>query len=71
MIACEYVEAEQVYRDDLKRQPQNGWSLFGLAKSLRVRGKTDEADKAEANFRASWRAADVQIKSSCMCQPGV
>ena len=27
-----YGEAEQVYRDDLKRHPENGWSLFGLAR---------------------------------------
>ncbi|MGK7933570.1 MAG: hypothetical protein AB4041_19350, partial [Microcystaceae cyanobacterium] len=27
-------EAETVYRTDLKQHPHNGWSLFGLAKSL-------------------------------------
>ncbi len=26
-------DAEQVYREDLKRNPGNGWSLFGLAQS--------------------------------------
>src|SRR5262249_54860347 len=29
-----FAEAEQVYRDDLARLPENGWSLFGLAQSL-------------------------------------
>ena len=28
-----FAEAEQVYRDDLARLPENGWSLFGLAQS--------------------------------------
>ena len=42
-------DAEAVYREDLKRNPGNGWSLFGLAQSLRAQGKTDEADQAEAN----------------------
>src|SRR5439155_11228478 len=28
-------EAERVYREDLAKQPKNGWSLFGLARSLR------------------------------------
>jgi tetratricopeptide (TPR) repeat protein len=71
MRSGRYADAEQVYREDLKRLPGNGWSLFGLAESLRVRGRADDAQVAEMNFKAIWRAADVQIKSSCMCQPGV
>jgi tetratricopeptide (TPR) repeat protein len=70
MRSGRYADAEQVYHEDLKRLPGNGWSLFGLAESLRVRGKP-EMEAAEKKFKASWSAADVQIKSSCMCQPGV
>jgi predicted Zn-dependent protease len=33
-------EAEQVYRDDLPRLPENGWSLPGLAESCGRKGKT-------------------------------
>jgi tetratricopeptide (TPR) repeat protein len=29
-------EAEAVYREDLKRNPENGWSLYGLTQSLRA-----------------------------------
>ena len=36
-----FEEAERVYRDDLERLPENGWSLFGLARSLELQGKTD------------------------------
>lgn len=64
-------EAEQVYRDDLKKRPGNGWSLFGLARSLRLQGKTAEAAAAEKEFRAAWSRADIELKSSCLCQPGV
>jgi tetratricopeptide (TPR) repeat protein len=71
MQSGKYAEAEQVYREDLRRLPGNGWSLFGLAESLRLRGKTAEAETAEADFKKIWQAADVKIKSSCMCQPGV
>ncbi|MEO5960193.1 MAG: tetratricopeptide repeat protein, partial [Opitutaceae bacterium] len=71
MQSGRYAEAEQVYREDLKRLPENGWSLFGLAESLRMRGRKDEAAQATAKFEAVWRAADTQIKSSCLCQPGV
>lgn len=65
-----YVEAEQVYRDDLARLPDNGWSLFGLGESLRQQQKGTEADVARAQFNRIWRAADLTIASSCLCQPG-
>jgi tetratricopeptide (TPR) repeat protein len=71
MRSGNFAEAEQVYREDLRRLPENGWSLFGLAESLRMRGMKDEAAAVQAHFEAVWRVADIQIKSSCMCQPGV
>ena len=65
-----YAEAEQVYRDDLARLPDNGWSLFGLTQSLRAQGKNeDEAKATEAKFKKVWAKADTQITSSCFCQP--
>jgi tetratricopeptide (TPR) repeat protein len=66
-----FAEAEQVYRDDLARLPDNGWSLFGLAQSLHRQGKEEEAAATDARFQKIWSKADVQIKSSCLCQPGV
>jgi predicted Zn-dependent protease len=63
-------EAEAVYRDDLARLPENGWSLFGLARSLRLQGKSAEAAAVEARFEKVWKDADVKITSSCFCQPG-
>jgi tetratricopeptide (TPR) repeat protein len=63
-------EAETVYRDDLKKQPNNGWSLFGLAKSLHLQNKHDEAREFDARFQEVWKDSDVQITSSCFCQPG-
>ena len=64
-------EAEQVYRDDLARWPENGWSLFGLGRALRLQDRAVEADAVERRFRAVWRHADIELKSSCLCQPGV
>ena len=64
-------EAEQVYRDDLTKLPGNGWSLLGLAQTLRILGKADEAVTYEAQFEKVWAKADVKIKSSCLCQEGV
>jgi tetratricopeptide (TPR) repeat protein len=57
-------EAEQVYRDDLARNPGNGWSLFGLAASLRAQGKTTEALRTEESFRRAWAQADVSLTAS-------
>jgi tetratricopeptide (TPR) repeat protein len=64
-------EAEQVYRDDLKKLPDNGWSLYGLADTLRRQGKNDEAQVIDTRFQEIWSKADIKIKSSCLCQAGV
>ena len=64
LAAGRATEAEQVYREDLKRFPSNGWSLLGLSQSLRAQGKGAEAGRAMAEFRRAWAAADVEIASS-------
>jgi tetratricopeptide (TPR) repeat protein len=56
--------AEKVYRADLARFPDNGWSLFGLAQSLRAQGKTREADEVQRRFDKAWRNADIEITAS-------
>ena len=40
-------EAEVVYWEDLRRRPENGWSLFGLAQSLRAQGRAETAAQME------------------------
>ena len=57
-------EAENAYRDDLKRFPENGWALFGLLQALRAQGKVAEAAGVETRFRAAWKDADVTLTSS-------
>jgi tetratricopeptide (TPR) repeat protein len=64
-----FAEAEKVYRDDLARQVNNGWSLYGLAQSLHQQGKQAEAAAVEARFAEVWKDGDVKITSSCFCQP--
>jgi tetratricopeptide (TPR) repeat protein len=58
------VEAEAVYRDDLKRNPENGWSLYGLAQSLQAQGKTAEAAAVQTRFQKAWAQADVTLSAS-------
>ena len=56
-------EAEEAFRQDLKRFPENGWSLSGLERALRSQGRTAEADDAAARFRRAWATADVSARS--------
>ncbi len=64
-------EAEAVFREDLARQPENGWGLYGLMRSLQVQKKEPEASAVEKRFDAAWKQADIRIKSPCLCLPGV
>lgn len=57
-------DAERVYREDLKHFPENGWSLFGLEKSLAAQGKTEEAQDAARRFEKAWEHADVKLEAS-------
>jgi tetratricopeptide (TPR) repeat protein len=67
-----YAEAEQVYREDLARLPENGWSLYGLASSLKAQQKNpSEAAVTKEKFRKLWAKADTKITSSCLCQPAM
>ena len=53
------VEAEVVFREDLKRNPGNGRSLFGLAQALKAQKRETEADDVMAKFKKAWARADV------------
>jgi tetratricopeptide (TPR) repeat protein len=57
-------EAETVYWEDLRRNRDNGWALFGLAQALRAQNKTDEAAFVEARFKKAWERADVTLTAS-------
>ncbi len=57
-------EAEIVYREDLRRSPENGWSLFGLAQSLRAQGRAGDAAAINERFRKAWARADVTLTAS-------
>jgi hypothetical protein len=64
-------DAEQVFRDDLLKNPDNGWSLYGLGRALRLQKRDDEAKAVEARFRDVWKDADFTLSSSCLCLPHV
>lgn len=57
-------EAAVVYWEDLRRFPENGWSLFGLMQALKAQGKYDQAAIVEKRFQKAWARADVQLSGS-------
>ena len=57
-------EAETVYWEDLKRNRENGWALFGLMQALKAQGKNDDAALVEARFKKAWARADVTLSAS-------
>jgi tetratricopeptide (TPR) repeat protein len=62
--AGQHAEAERVYREDLRRFPENGWSLFGLAQALRAQEKHTDAATADARFHRAWASTDVTLTAS-------
>ncbi len=57
------IEAEQVFRDDLKEFPKNGWALFGLHQSLIAQGRENEAQQIKTQFDEAWKYADIKLTS--------
>jgi tetratricopeptide (TPR) repeat protein len=55
-------EAEAVYREDLKRQPGNGWALHGLARALEAQRK--DSKPVKARFTEAWKHADTKLTGS-------
>lgn len=66
-----FAEAEEVYREDLLKNPKNGWALTGLQQSLFGQGKSQEALALNAQIEAAFSTADVAPSSSCYCEPGI
>jgi Flp pilus assembly protein TadD len=54
-------EAERAFNEDLKKFPNNGWSLSGLHASLLKQGRAAEAAGLETRLRDAWKQADIQV----------
>jgi hypothetical protein len=54
--------AEKVFREDLRENPRNARSLFGLMESLKAQGKREAAAFVEVEFNAAWKNAEVQLR---------
>ncbi len=62
--AKRYAEAEKIYREDLGRHPENGWSLFGLKAALEAQAKNTDAAMVNTRYNRAWSRADVKLMAS-------
>tara|TARA_B110000014_G_scaffold205195_1_gene155628 strand:- start:8762 stop:10462 length:1701 start_codon:yes stop_codon:yes gene_type:complete len=58
------VQAEEIYRQDLLWNQNNGWSLFGLHQSLVAQNKTVEANNVLKKWKKAWAEADISLTFS-------
>jgi tetratricopeptide (TPR) repeat protein len=54
--------AETVFREGLRRSPNNGRMLFGLLDSLKAQQKTDAAAWVQGEFDTAWKGADIKLR---------
>ena len=57
-------EAEVVYAADLRKNPDNGYALFGLKRALEQQGKRQDASATKKRFDRAWADATHQLSSS-------
>ncbi len=62
LLSGDAAAAEKVFREDLKENPRNARSLFGLVESLKAQGNHEAARLVETEFKAAWKNAEVQLK---------
>jgi tetratricopeptide (TPR) repeat protein len=65
LAAHKPAEAEAVYREDLRRHPDNGWALYGVWKSLAAQKKPGfDVAAAKTAFDAAWTKADFPLTTT-------
>ena len=62
--AGKYAEAEKAFREDLKANPNNGWSYTGLAIALAKQGKKSDAASAETLAKKAFERSDTKITAA-------
>lgn len=63
LISGDAPAAELVFREGLRRSPNNGRLLFGLRESLRAQHKAEQMRWVEREFQRAWKGADLQLRT--------
>jgi hypothetical protein len=58
----QHAAAETAFREELRRNPENGWSLHGLVQSLEAQKR--DAAKERAALERAWQNADMKLAAS-------
>lgn len=62
--AKQYAEAEKVYKEDLRINPNNAWALTGLQNVYALQNKTTEAATNKAVLSKALARSDVKLEAS-------
>jgi tetratricopeptide (TPR) repeat protein len=57
-------DAEKVFREDLRQNPRNPRSLFGLMHSLKAQQKDADAAWVQKQFEEAWKNSDSRLELS-------
>lgn len=57
-------EAQKIWEEALRRHPENGWALTGLAESLRLQKKEMEAAGVRERRDRAWSGADAALRGT-------
>jgi tetratricopeptide (TPR) repeat protein len=61
-------DAEAAFQGDLKKFPNNGWSLSGLQASRVKQGRARDAAALQKQFAEAWKRADVKLEAGRVVQ---
>src|SRR5262249_16264329 len=54
-------DAEKIFREDLRRNPRNPRSLFGLREALKAQKKDYDAQFVDRQFQSAWKST-IQLR---------
>ncbi len=66
MLARDFRGAEEIYREDLERNPESGRALYGLQAALAAQNRKHEAGSLQRRIDHAWRAADVKLDAAML-----
>jgi len=64
LLNKDFEEAINVFNQDLKDYPRNGWSYYGLYKAYKALGNNELSNEALTKHQEIWQLSDVELKSS-------
>ena len=62
LLAANPADAEQVFRADLRVNPKNPRSLFGLWQALAAQKREVAAQQLKRQFDLAWHDADIELR---------